>query len=276
MRTRFLTRLINREVEDYLARRDVIFVPVGTVEMHGAMPLDCETVLPEAISLLLAERADALVLPHLPYFYPGATAIGRGTVNISIRDGYDYLVAVTKALQKQGFKRIIFVSYHAPASLTIAPVVRDLFAETHMPLFHLDAFLSLYKYTQSPEGADLDMSGDHEKDIHLAAYDILGRLDDVPVTTCERLDCSGKIAGSTSKFKSINRLSGTWGSYYADEMDHLPTPVIPSEEVRAERAKLGRVILERFADWTDILNTVEMMNAGDAYHRGIFEKYPWV
>ena len=275
MRTRFLTRLINREVEDYLARRDVIFVPVGTVEMHGAMPLDCETVLPEAISLLLAERSDALVLPHLPYFYPGATAIGRGTVNISIRDGYDYLVSVTKALQKQGFRRIIFVSYHAPAALTIGPVVRDLFAETHMPLYHLDAFLSLYKYTQTEEGADINMEGEHEKDIHLAAYDILGRLEDVPVTTCDRLDCSGTIAGSTSRFKAINRLSGTWGCYYADEMDHLPTPVIPSEEVRAERAKLGRAILERFADWTDIYNLVETMNEGDAYHQAVFEKHPW-
>ena len=275
MRTRFLTKLINREVEDYLARRDVIFVPVGTVEMHGGMPLDCETVLPEAISLLLAERADGLVLPHLPYFYPGATAIGRGTVNISIRDGYDYLMAVTKALQKMGFRRIIFVSYHAPASLTIAPVVRDLFAETHMPLFHLDAFLSLYRYTQLPEAADIDMSGEHEKDIHLAAYDILGRLDDVPITTCDRLDCSGKIAGSTSQFSALNRLNGTWAFYYSDEMDHLPTPVIPNEAVRAERAKLGRAILERFADWTDIHTVVETMNDGDAYHQKVFEKFPW-
>ena len=276
MRTRFLTKLINREAEAYLARRDVIFIPVGTTEMHGAMPLDCETVLPEAIALLMAERADGLVLPHLPYFYAGATANGRGTLQISIRDGYDYLYTISKALIKQGFRRLIFVSYHAPAKLTIAPLVRDLFAETHLPVIHIDAFLSMYKYTTSAEGGDLDMEGDHGYDIHLAAYDLLGRLNDVPVTTCPELDCSGTIAGSTSHLKVMRNLTGEWPMYYADEMDHMPTPVIPSEEVRAQRAANGRKILERFIDWSKIDEVVEAMNLGDEYHKGVFEKYPWL
>ena len=276
MRTRFLTKLINREAEAYLARRDVVFVPVGTTEMHGAMPLDCETVLPEAISLLMAERADGLVLPHLPYFYAGATANGRGTLQMSIKTGYEYLYAVAKALIKQGFRRIIFVSYHAPAKLTIAPVVRDLFAETHMPVMHIDAFLSFFKFSNSEAGADLNLSGDHSYDVHLAAYDILGRLSDVPVTTCPELDCSGRIAGSTSHLKVMRDLTGEWPMYYADEMDHMPTPVIPSEEVRAERAKNGRKALDRFIDWARIDEVVEAMNDGDAYHKAVFEKYPWL
>ena len=276
MRTRFLTRLINREVEAYLARRDVIFVPVGTTEMHGAMPLDCETVLPEAISLLMAERADGLVLPHLPYFYAGATANGRGTLQMSIKTGYEYLYAVAKALIKQGFRRIIFVSYHAPAKLTIAPVVRDLFAETHVPVLHIDAFLSFFKFSNSEAGANLNLSGDHAYDVHLAAYDILGRLSDVPVTSCPELDCSGKIAGSTSHLKVMRDLTGEWPMYYADEMDHMPTPVIPGEEVRAQRAENGRKALERFIDWSRIDEVVEAMNDGDAYHQAVFEKYPWL
>jgi len=276
MRTRFLTRLINREAEAYLARRDVIFVPVGTTEMHGAMPLDCETVLPEAISLLMAERADGLVLPHLPYFYAGATANGRGTMQMSIKTGYEYLSAVAKALIRQGFRRIIFVSYHAPAKLTIAPVVRDLFAETHMPVMHIDAFLSFFKFSNSESGADLNLSDEHGYDIHLAAYDILGRLNDVPVTTCPELDCSGKIAGSTSHLKVMRDLTGEWPMYYADEMDHMPTPVIPSEEVRAQRAENGRKALDRFIDWSRIDEVVEAMNDGDAYHKAVFEKFPWL
>lgn len=276
MRTRFLTRLTNREVEAYLARRDVIFVPVGTTEMHGAMPLDCETVLPEVIALLMAEKADGLVLPHLPYFYAGATANGRGTLQISIKTGYEYLSAVTKALMNQGFRRIVFVSYHAPAKLTISPVVRDLFTETHLPLLYVDAFLSMYKYKNSPEGKDLNMEGDHRYDIHLAAYDILGRLEDVPVTTEPLYDCSGEMAFSTREFRALNHLSGEWPCYYADEMDHMPTPVIPSEEVRAERAANGRMILDRFVDWSQIGTVVETLNDGDQYHQKLFEKYPWL
>lgn len=276
MRTRFLTRLINREAENYLARRDVIFIPVGTTEMHGAMPLDCETVLPEAIAMLMAERADGLVLPHLPYFYAGATANGRGTLQMSIKTGYDYLYAVAKALIKQGFRRLVFVTYHAPAKLTIAPVVRDLFAETHVPVIHVDGFLSMYKYTTSQAGADIDMSGDHAYDIHLAAYDLLGRLEDVPVTASPTLDCSGEMAKSTAHLKVMRDLTGEWPMYYADEMDHMPTPVIPNEAVRKERAENGKKILNRFIDWSRIDEVIEAMNEGDAYHQKVFEKYPWI
>lgn len=53
LRSHFLPTLNNQEVEDYLKENDVIFVPVGPVEMHGALPLDCETVVSEALALLL-------------------------------------------------------------------------------------------------------------------------------------------------------------------------------------------------------------------------------
>lgn len=276
MRTRFLTRLINREAESYLARRDVIFIPVGTTEMHGAMPLDCETVLPEAIAMLMAERADGLVLPHLPYFYAGATANGRGTLQISTGTGYDYLYAVAKALIRQGFRRLVFLSYHAPAKLTLAPLARDLFAETHVPVVYVDAFLSMHKFLSSEAGSDIDMTGDHSYDIHLAAYDLLGRLQDVPITDAPIYDCSGKIACSTSHLKVLRDLVGEWPFYYADEMDHLPTPVIPDAETRAQRAANGKEILRRFIDWSGIDEVVEAMNKGDEYHQIVFEKYPWL
>jgi len=40
MRTRLLTGLTNTEIEQYLKRNDVIFVPVGTVEPHGGLPMN--------------------------------------------------------------------------------------------------------------------------------------------------------------------------------------------------------------------------------------------
>ena len=73
MRTRLLTSLTNQEVEDYLQRNDVIFVPAGPTEVHGKWPLDCEYALPLAYAIKLAEKADGLVFPNLSYIYPGAT-----------------------------------------------------------------------------------------------------------------------------------------------------------------------------------------------------------
>ena len=78
MRTRILPKMLNDEVEEYLSRNDIIIVPVGTVELHGGFPLDCETTISEAYAVKMAEACDGLVLTGLPYFYAGATASGRG------------------------------------------------------------------------------------------------------------------------------------------------------------------------------------------------------
>lgn len=37
----------------------------------------------------MTEAADSLALTGLPYFYAGATASGRGTVQVSVRQGID-------------------------------------------------------------------------------------------------------------------------------------------------------------------------------------------
>ena len=74
MRTRIMGRKLNSEVQQYLERNDIIIVPVGTTEMHGGMPLDCETVGREAIGVKLAVAGVALRETGLPYFYAGATA----------------------------------------------------------------------------------------------------------------------------------------------------------------------------------------------------------
>ena len=54
MRTRILGKMLNSEVQDYLKRNDIIIVAVGTTEMHGGFPLDCETVISEAYALKMA------------------------------------------------------------------------------------------------------------------------------------------------------------------------------------------------------------------------------
>ena len=125
MRTRILGKMLNSEVQDYLQRNDIIIVPVGTTEMHGGFPLDCETVISEAYALKMAEACDGLVLTGLPYFYSGATASGRGTVQVSVRQGIDYLGAIARSLLRLGFKRQVYISFHGSAHMTICPMVRD-------------------------------------------------------------------------------------------------------------------------------------------------------
>ena len=137
MRTRFMSKMTNKEVVEYLDHNDIIFIPVGTVEMHGLMPLDCEYTAPEALAYLMAQEVDGLVLDGLKYFYCGATTIGRGTVQMSVKDGYAYLKEIARSLMNQGFRRQIFVTGHGPSYLTVGSMVVDFFDETKA-VGHLD------------------------------------------------------------------------------------------------------------------------------------------
>src|SRR5262249_54110611 len=123
LRTRVYDSMTNAEVTRYLEQNDVVFLPVGTAEMHGSMPLGCEYVLPLAIAMRMAELADGLVLPGLVYFYPGATAVGRGTIQVSPSVGAAYLKEICRSLLRQGFRRQVLLSYHGPAEVTLVPVV---------------------------------------------------------------------------------------------------------------------------------------------------------
>ena len=139
MRTRIYNKCTDQEITEYLDRGgDTLFIGIGVTELHGQLPVDCESILTEGVALAMAEKADGLALINLPYFHAGATAIGRSTINISIRAGYDYLLALIYAVYKLGFKKIVMISAHGPAYLTINSVCMDFFHATHNPILHID------------------------------------------------------------------------------------------------------------------------------------------
>jgi creatinine amidohydrolase len=130
MRTPYLTSLTNTEIEDYLKRNDIIFIPVGNVEVHGGFPTDCEYVGPLAFAQKMAEQVDGLVFPYLSYFFPGGTVVGKGTVYVTPSEGLAYLKAIARSLLRQGFRRQIYLTSHGPSPQTLSPLVREFFDET--------------------------------------------------------------------------------------------------------------------------------------------------
>lgn len=139
MRTRYFTGLTNPEIEQYLKRNDVIFIPVGTVESMGAFPTDLEYVMAEAYALKMAQEADGLVLPHVIFFYPGVTVTGKGSVYIPQEIGLAYLKAIAQSLLRQGFRRQIYISAHGPSNQYVSAMVREFFEETKDPILYVEA-----------------------------------------------------------------------------------------------------------------------------------------
>jgi creatinine amidohydrolase len=57
----------------------VLFLPVGAIEQHGHhLPMDCDLVIPDALSARAAERVGGLVAPAINYGYKSQPRIGGG------------------------------------------------------------------------------------------------------------------------------------------------------------------------------------------------------
>jgi creatinine amidohydrolase len=57
----------------------VLFLPVGAIEQHGHhLPMDCDVVIPEELSMRAAARVGGLVAPPIAYGYKSQPRIGGG------------------------------------------------------------------------------------------------------------------------------------------------------------------------------------------------------
>lgn len=270
MRTRILGKLLNSEVQEYLQRNDIIIIPVGTTEMHGGFPLDCETVISEAYCLKMAEACDGLVLTGLPYFYAGATASGRGTVQVSIRQGIDYLGAIARNLLRLGFKRQVYLSFHGPAHMTICPMIRDFYDETGVPILYMDCMMQV--------GKNNDLFTNFMDDFHnitVGAYKIMNRLEDVPLVT----GYAHKNPQSCAEFSDLFGLgfqSAAVGYCFGDNGDHMSTPDIPDEETRAAMAERGAELICKMVERMNMPHVVEQLRKLEGYGLENEQKYPWM
>jgi len=269
MRTRILGKMLNAEVQEYLKRNDIIIVPVGTTEMHGGLPLDCETVMSEALALKMAEVCDGLVLTGLPYFYAGATASGRGTVQVTVRQGIDYLGAIARSLLRLGFKRQVYVSFHGPAHMTICPMIRDFYDETGVPILYLDSVMKILGNVQALGG----MEG--LNDMFVGAYKIMNRLEDVPLVT----GFADPVPQSCAPFNDLFALgyqSAAVGYCFGENQDHAPTPDIPDIETRDRMAENGEKVIDKLVGTMNMPHVVEQLRRLEEYGLENEKKYPWM
>ena len=269
MRTRIFGKMLNSEVQDYLKRNDIIIVAVGTTEMHGGFPLDCETVISEAYALKMAEACDGLVLTGLPYFYAGATASGRGTLQVSIRQGIDYLGAIARNLLRLGFKRQVYISFHGPAHMTICPMIRDFYDETGVPILYMDCMMQMGKCR------DLFTSFEAFHDITVGAYKIMNRLEDVPLVT----GYNHREPQSCAPFNDLFGLgyqSAAVGYCFGENGDHMATPDIPDLDTRSKMADNGEKLICGMVERMDMPHVVQQLRKLEQYGLENEEKYPWM
>ena len=93
----------------------------------------------EALSTLLARKANGLVYPAVFQAYSGATRSFRGSVSFTIEEQAHTLCHIARTLYAQGFRRVVLVSGTTPETTGGIVAVRTLFDETEIPFWLIEA-----------------------------------------------------------------------------------------------------------------------------------------
>ena len=185
--TRYLDAMTSREVEFYLKDGgNLIFIPFGPVSGHGALlPLGIHAHWAQALSQLLAERANGLVFPPVYSCYAGATRSFRGTVSFPIAEQVAVLMRIANTLCDQGFRRTVLVGGTTPESTGGAVAARELSDRTERPIWFVEAAraLDLPEIRALYEGYPGNFG---ETLIGLASLKIIGRERPIPLADWAR------------------------------------------------------------------------------------------
>jgi creatinine amidohydrolase len=274
MRTRYLTSLTNPEIEQYLKRNDIIIVPVGTVESMGAFPTDLEYAMAEAYALKMAEECDALILPHVIYFYPGVTVTGKGSVYIPQETGLAYLKAIAQSLLRQGFRRQVYTSSHGPSNQYVSMMVRDFFEETKDPILYVETSRLLRNAQAAGKAPKAGGESNNFRSVGYGAYHILGRMNEVPLS----LDVPPasepalpRPPESVRKLSGLGPESGAVGSYEpdAEHQGVRPLNTKMTAEQREQMGKEGAALIEAAVKFMDVKGVIQALRDQDKYVNGV-------
>ena len=273
MRTRYFTSLTNPEIEDYLKRNDIIFIPVGTVESMGAFPTDLEYTMAEAYALKMAEEADGLVLPHVIYFYPGVTVTGRGSVYVSQDAGLAYLKEIARSLLRQGFRRQIYISAHGPSNQYVSALVREFFDETKDPILYVEAG-RLLRNAQAAGKAPQAGESNNFRAVGYGAYQIVGRLSEIPLSLDIPVPATSALPrppDSVRKLSPLGPESGAVGSYEPDG-NHASVRPLNTKITAEERERLGKqgaALIEAAVKAMDVKGVIQALRDEDKYVKDV-------
>ncbi len=137
------------DIRAYLEERDLILIPMASLEQHGPhLPLYTDTITALEISQRVAEMIGVLYTPPIWTGYspqhmhePGQ---GRGTITIRSSTLLNLMHDVARSLIHHGFNRLIFVNGHGSNIKVVDPILRKLRYETGALISFVKPYMENY------------------------------------------------------------------------------------------------------------------------------------
>lgn len=135
-----------RDVEEYLARRNDVVIPIGSAEQHGPSgPLGTDLIVAEEAAAELGEERLCAVAPAIPFgtsqlhsAFPGTISLRPMTLIALVRD-------TVASLHRQGFRRFLLVNAHPASAGVLEAAVQQ--CQSDLP----DVRCLLFNWWEAPE-----------------------------------------------------------------------------------------------------------------------------
>jgi len=132
------------EINEAIAQKKVVVLPIGSVEQHGYhLPLDVDVRCANSVCQAagMAAPEEMLVLPPVSYGYCNHVMDFPGTITIEPATFVKMLVDITRSLAYHGFKRIVLINGHG----SNAPLVDQAARQTNLQTDALCCSLSWWE-----------------------------------------------------------------------------------------------------------------------------------
>ncbi len=137
------------DIQNYLAVKDIVIVPMASTEQHGPhLPLYTDTITAVEISSRVSESIGVL---HTPPIWAGYSpqhmyepGQGRGTITLRASTLLAMMHDVARSLIHHGFNRIIFINGHGSNIKVVDPVLRQLRYETGALIGFVKPYMERY------------------------------------------------------------------------------------------------------------------------------------
>lgn len=144
-----IAELAYPDIQEYLQHKDIILVPMASMEQHGPhLPLCTDTVTAEEVSRRAGQKAKVLYTPCVWMGYSPqhmrAPGQGFGTITVRAETLSNVLYDIARSLIHHGFNRLIFVAGHGSNVKVIDPLLRRLKYETGVLVAYYKPYMERY------------------------------------------------------------------------------------------------------------------------------------
>ncbi|MCY4355237.1 MAG: creatininase family protein [Truepera sp.] len=223
-----LGNLTITDIREYLEHKDLILVPVASLEQHGPhLPLYTDTITAVEVSRRVAEQIAVL---HTPPIWMGYSpqhmhepGLGRGTITVRSSTLSAVMHDVARSLIHHGFNRIIFINGHGSNIKVVDPVLRQLRYETGALIGFVKPYMERYTgilvglMENPPEETPGWHASELETSQDLAWNEDIVRMDRAAFTKAHIPDC---LPDSFAKKDGMPDVEFEGYTYFNFPMDH--------------------------------------------------------